>query len=129
MDDEYSAQALPGGLDRLRILKRDLVADRCMWIVLVAPKLMSIFRIDTPKGWSVESVRITDGGPACDFDTPEMGGFEDATAASGTITFRMPGAVYPCTVDIDASADFAGTLPGIPPTDTMTATGIPVAGC
>ena len=47
----------------------------------------------------------------------------------GDVTFGMMGAVYPCEVDIDVTADFAGVLPGIPPQDTLSAAMIPVTGC
>ena len=66
----YSAQALPGGLDRIRIFKRDLDADRCTWVVLVAPALPGMYPVTTPPGWSVESISISDVGAACDSDSP-----------------------------------------------------------
>ena len=60
-----------------------------------------------------------------------MFGSEAALDANGTVTFGMLGGtgVYPCTVDIDATFDFQGVLPGIPPTDAMVAVDIPVTGC
>lgn len=125
----YSAEALPGGLDRVRIFKRDLDADRCTWIVLVAPPIAGMYPVTTPAGWSVESISISDVGMACDSASPAMFGSEPATAAVGDVTFAMVGAIYPCEVDLDVTADFAGILPGIPAQDTMNAAAIPVTGC
>ncbi len=125
----YSAQALPGGLDRIRIFKRDLDADRCTWVVLVAPALPGMYPVTTPAGWSVESISISDVGAACDSASPAMFGSEPATSATGDVAFGMMGAVYPCELDIDVTADFAGILPAIPPQDTLLAASIPVTGC
>lgn len=128
----YSAIPLPGGLDRIRIHKADLDADRCTWIMLVYPGFAGPYPgVTVPAEWSVESITINDVAAACASDNPGMFGGEAAIDASGTVTFGMPGAggLYPCTVDIDASFDFQGLLPGIPPMDDMVATDIPVTGC
>ena len=125
----YSAVALPGGLDRIRIFKRDLDNDRCTWVVLVSPAIAGMYPVMTPGNWSVESISISDVGMACDSDNPAMFGSEPATAAVGDVMFGMMGAVYPCEVDIDVTADFAGILPGIPAQDTLTAAAVPVTGC
>ena len=125
----YTAIALPGGLDRIRIFKHDLEADRCTWLVLVAPSLPDQFAVTTPDGWSVESISISDVGAACNADDPGMFGAEAASSASGEITFGMLGAVYPCQIGIDVTADFAGMLPGIPGQDALLAADVPVAGC
>lgn len=128
----YTALAVPGGLDRIRINKADLDNDRCTWVILVAPAIPGTFPgMTIPAGWSVESVSINDVAIACDSDNPGMFGGEAALDANGTIGFGMLGGtgIYPCTVDIDATFDFAGMLPGIPPTDDMIAVDVPVAGC
>lgn len=128
----YSAVALPGGLDRIRIHKADLDADRCTWVVLVAPPIAGPYPgMMVPAGWSVESISINDVAAACDADNPFMFGSEPALDANGTIGFGMLGGtgIYPCTVDIDAVFDFQGILPMIPPMDAMTAAAIPVTGC
>lgn len=127
-DADYRAVAIVGGLDRIRIFKHDLVADHCTWITLVAPSLPSRFDVTTPEGWSVESIAISDMGDACDSDTPDMFGAETATSAMGAIEFGNPGVVYPCLVSPDVEAAFAGVLPGIPPTDDVVASDIPVEG-
>ncbi len=128
----YSALALPGGLDRIRIHKADLDEDRCTWVVLVAPELPNMFpNVTVPAGWSVESVTINDVAAACSADSPSMFGGEGAVGGNGTVTFGMVGGsgFYPCTIDIDAVFDFAGMLPGIPMMDAMVAAAVPVAGC
>lgn len=128
----YSAIAIPGGLDRIRINKANLDDDRCTWVVLVAPDIPSTYPgLTVPAGWSVESVSINDVAVACDSDNPAMFGFEAALDANGSIEFGMlgGGGLYPCMVDIDATFDFQGMLPGIPPTDAMLAIDIPVTGC
>ncbi|MEM9454181.1 MAG: hypothetical protein AAGF11_08370 [Myxococcota bacterium] len=128
----YSATAIPGGLDRIRINKADLDNDRCTWVVLVAPALPGSYPgLATPAGWSVESVFINDVAAACNSDNPAMFGSEPALDANGTITFGMlgGGGIYPCMVDIDALLDFQGVLPMIPPMDDMIAVDIPVMGC
>lgn len=126
---EYSAVAIVGGLDRLRVFERDLDADRCTWITLVAPQVDGQYEIVTPAGWAVENVMISDMGDACGADTPDMFGAESATAATGTVTFANMGAVFPCLVTVDVEAMFAGMLPNIPPVDVLAATDIPVDGC
>jgi hypothetical protein len=128
----YSAVAVPGGLDRIRINKANLDDDRCTWVILVAPSIPGMYPgMTIPAGWSVESISINDVAAACGSDNPAMFGSEPATDANGTIGFGMLGGtgIYPCTVDIDATFDFAGILPGIPPTDDMIATDVPVTGC
>lgn len=128
----YSAIAIPGGLDRIRINKADLDNDRCTWVILVAPALPGSYPgLAVPAGWSVESVSINDVAVACNSDNPAMFGSEPALDANGTITFGMlgGGGIYPCMVDIDALFDFQGVLPMIPPMDDMLAVDIPVMGC
>ncbi|MCA9708368.1 MAG: hypothetical protein KDK70_21140 [Myxococcales bacterium] len=128
----YAAVALPGGLDRIRITKANLGADRCTWLVLVAPPIGSPYpSVVGPAGWSVESIQINDVAVACDSDDPAMFGSEPALDGMGTIGFGMLGGtgIYPCTVDVDAVFDFQGVLPGIPPMDDMVAADVPVTGC
>jgi hypothetical protein len=125
----YSAVALPGGLDRIRVFRRDDTADQCMWMMLVAPGIAGMYPVDTPDGWAVESISISDSAAACESVDPGMFGAEAATAAAGTVGFAMVGMVYPCGIDVDVTADFAGLLPGIPAQVTMLASGIPVTGC
>jgi hypothetical protein len=125
----YRAEALPGGLDRIRVFKEDLDADRCTWMVLVMPGGVSPYAVMAPAGWAVESISASDAGAACNSDSPAMFGSEPAVAATGTVTFGLAGAVYPCEIDVDVTADFAGVLPGIPPQDTLQSTSLPVSGC
>jgi len=127
----YTAIALPGGLDRIRIHKADLDNDRCTWAVLVSPAKFSRFPITTPAGWAIESASINDVAAACDADTPGMFGAEAATMGVGSVAFGPLGVsgIYPCTVDVDVDLTFAGVLPGIPPNDVMDATNIAVTGC
>ncbi len=128
----YSAMAMPGALDRIRINKANLDDNRCTWIVLAAPPGPSFFPgITVPVGWSVESVFINDIAAACDSDNPVMFGSELAIDANGAVMFGMIGGtgIYPCTIDIDAVFDFQGILPGIPAMDAMVASDVPVMGC
>lgn len=128
----YSAIAVPGGLDRIRINKADLDNDRCTWVILVAPPTADMYPgMTIPAGWSVESIAINDVAVSCDAGNPAMFGSESALDANGSITFGMlgGGGLYPCMVDIDALFDFQGILPGIPPMDDMLAVDIPVMGC
>ncbi len=129
---EYSAIALPGGLDRIRIHKANLDADTCTWLVLVAPAMPgSDPGLEVPAGWSVETVAINDVAAACASGNPAMFGAEAALEAVGSVEFGKLGGtdIYPCTVDIDATFDFQGLTPGIPPTDTMSSSEIAVTGC
>ncbi len=126
---EYRAVAVIGALDRIRITKHDLASDRCSWITLVAPSSPGQYDVDTPRGWSVEQIAITDDGDACESDSPGMFESEPATSATGAIEFGEPGIVYPCLVSPAVDAAFAGRLPGIPPMDAFAATDIPVEGC
>jgi len=128
---DYTAIAIPGGLDRVRINKANLDEDRCTWVVLVSPPIPGQYPgVTLPAAWSVESISINDVADACSSGNPAMFGSEAALDADGTLTFGDLGEVgiYPCTVDVDLTMDFQGILPGIPPMDDMVATSIPVLG-
>lgn len=127
----YTAHALIGALDRIRVFKEDLDADRCTWIVLVSPAIGGTLDVTTPEGWSVESIQASDVGAACGSRSPAMFGAESATSAEGSIELGAvgPSGVYPCEVTVDVTASFAGILPGVPPIDVLAAAGIPVDGC
>ena len=128
---DYTAIAIPGGLDRVRINKTNLDEDRCTWMVLVSPAIPGQYPgVAVPAGWSVESISISDVAAACSSDNPAMFGSEPALDANGTVTYGALGGMglYPCTVDVDLTADFQGLLPGVPPMDDMVATSIPVLG-
>ena len=126
---EYRAVALVGALDRVRIFKHDLASDRCTTLTIVFPGSPGQYEVDTPRGWSVEHVAISDVPDACVSGDPTVFDGEAATAATGTIEFGDVGVVYPCLVSLDVDAAFAGRLPGIPPMDSLSATDIPVEGC
>lgn len=131
-NEVYSAIALPGGLDRIRIHKANLDDDTCTWVVLVAPAIPGMYpALVVTEGWAVESVAINDAAKSCDTDTPAMFGAEAALDATGTVEFGALGGtgIYPCAIDIEAMLDFQGLLPSIPTTDIMSATKIPVTGC
>jgi hypothetical protein len=126
---EYRALALVGALDRVRIFKHDLASDRCTTLTVVLPGSPGPYDVDTPRGWSVEHVAISDVPDACVSADPTVFDGEPATAATGAIEFGDVGVVYPCLVSLDVDAAFAGRLPGIPPMDSLSATDIPVEGC
>lgn len=127
----YTAEALVGALDRIRIFKEDLDADRCTWIVLVSPSIGGAYAVTTPEGWGVEQIDISDVGATCGSRSPGMFGAEAATAATGSIELGAigPTGVYPCDVTVNVTAEFAGVLPGIPASDVLDAVQIPVDGC
>lgn len=127
----YSARALFGGLDRVEIRKADHDNDRCMWLRIVRPaQAGQLPGVTTPMDWAVEQISINDVATSCDAENPGMFGAEQATGATGSVSFggELGQADYPCEVDVDVEAQFAGMLPGIPPSDTMNATGIEVDG-
>lgn len=127
----YTAEAVIGALDRIRVFKEDLDADRCTWITLVSPAIAEQYEVTTPEGWAVESIQASDVGDACGSESPAMFGAEVATSAEGTVELGAagPSGVYPCDVTVDVTASFAGILPGVPPVDVLDASAIPVDGC
>ncbi len=128
----YTAVAIPGGLDRIRVHKANLDDDLCTWMVLVAPAMPAMFpAVTTPMGWSVESAAINDSADSCEAQTPAMFGADAATDAEGAVAFGRNGAggVYPCTLDVDVTLQFAPMLPGVPSSATMSAIEIDVSGC
>jgi hypothetical protein len=127
----YTAEAVIGALDRIRVFKEDLDEDRCTWLTLVAPAIAGQYEVTTPEGWAVESIQASDVGDACGSRSPAMFGAEVATSAEGTVELGAvgPSGVYPCDVTVDVTANFAGILPGVPPVDVLDASAIPVDGC
>lgn len=126
----YSARAIIGALDRVEIRKADYDNDLCMWVRIVWPSQVGSYPgVTTPTDWTVEQISINDVATACEQDNPGMFGAEAATGASGAITFGRLGQFnYPCTIDVDVDAQFAGNLPDIPAQVSMTATEVPVDG-
>jgi len=127
----YTAVAIPGGLDRIRIHKANLDTDTCTWMVLVAPSAVSAYpAVATPEGWSLEEVGINDVAATCSVNNPAMFGAEAAIDAEGTVEFGELGGsgLYPCSLDVDTSLEFQGLLQ-VPQMDTMVATDLAVTDC
>lgn len=126
----YRAVALIGGLNRVRIFKRNDADDLCTFVSLVDPSFGAFGSIDVTQPWGVEYAGITDSAAACDSDNPLMFGSDEATDGDGAIDLADVGmGGVPCTVDIDVSLDFDGAVLQVPDSDTMTATDLPVQGC
>jgi hypothetical protein len=120
-DGIYAAIAIPGGLDRIRVTKRNDDDGTCTWAVLVTPSNGGVFAVTVTDPWTVESMGTNNDPDSCD-DNPPVA-TEDATSATGTIDLDGVMTVFPCTVDIDVTIDF--------PSDevAMIADDIPVTGC
>jgi hypothetical protein len=124
----YSAIAVPGGLDRIRIFKSNFDDDLCTRLTLVWPSEGGApWQVDTPPMWGVEGADLTEGAAGCEGPMPGFG--EPATGATGSVTFGMMGQVFPCEIDVDVTLDFAGAMAPLPMSDTMAAMGIAVEGC
>lgn len=122
----YSAVAIIGGLDRVRIAKADHDADLCTLLSLVSPASMGPLTITTPEGWSVEFASISAGAAACGGQEPPQGVI--ATAGTGTVGFGELGVAFPCSIDVDVQLEFPADMQ-VPTDDAMSAVAIAVDGC
>jgi hypothetical protein len=128
---QYRAVALIGGLNRVRVMKRNDDDDTCTYVSLVEPAFKGTFGdVDVTDPWGVEYAGITDSAAACDSDNPVMFGGSAATDGQGTVGLENVGmAAIPCVVDIDVTFTFDDAIPALPEMDDMNATDIPVQGC
>jgi hypothetical protein len=118
----YAAYAIIGGLDRLRIAKT--VGGTCFYIQLVSPNTMG-GGLTLPQNWGFESARAVQPAAACNpsYLGPITNTF-DATSQSGTIQFPS---ISPKTVtSVMATIVFANNPMWCPPSETFSATNIPV---
>jgi hypothetical protein len=123
-DPAYSAFAIIGGLDRLRITKT--VGGTCFAIQLVSPPTAGNGGLTLPTNWGFESASAMQPGLACDprYLGPISNVFE-ATAQSGTITWQ--GNNLPQSVQsVQVTLTFGGNPPWCPPSEVASAMNVPV---
>lgn len=116
----YAAFYLPGGLDRIHIVKTDPTRDVCFVVGLAGPSSShEPGRLTLPEGWELEFARALQPAGACEpnYDGSIAGGAE-AQSASGTIAWEGS---LPQTI-----ASIAIELAFPPFVESMSATDIPV---
>jgi hypothetical protein len=115
----YTAVAMPGGLDRVRITRVSTADQTCMMMTLVSPMTVDGFDIDIPDPWRIESIARW-AQTTC---TGDMNAFADT--ATGTITFGGLDAlsIYPCLLSFDVDINFPAA-----PTSVWNVQDVPVAG-
>jgi hypothetical protein len=128
-DGDYRAVAIPGGLDRIRVMKRSDSAGTCTFVTLVTPSNGAPFDVTVTNPWVIESIAINDVPESCASDNPFESGGEYAVAATGTIDHADAMGAFPCTVDIAIDIDFDPMLLPVPESDVMNAMDIAVSGC
>lgn len=101
----YTAVAMPGGLDRVRITRVNSADQTCMTMTLVSPMMFDDFDIDIPDLWRIESVARWDQA-TCTGDMDEL-----SDGGTGAITFGGYDGLglYPCLLSIDVVLDFAAS--------------------
>ncbi|WP_437668987.1 hypothetical protein [Sorangium sp. So ce131] len=123
---EYSAFYWPGGLDHVVVRKSDEAAGRCVLLYIDAPTESAAgLDVVLPEGWGLSRALVTDRAEDCKGSDPQPSDTAvNATAATGSLSWRETGAVAPCAVDVDVTL----TFPEEPATERLRATGVAVEG-
>jgi hypothetical protein len=119
---QFTAIALPGGLDRMVIIKS--FGDTCIGITVVNPGQGGVLGL--PPNWGLESASARQPAAACDprFAGPVTDSFE-ATFVAGAATWQ--GSPFPAVIqNIDARLEFDGAPSWCPPSDDLRAADLPV---
>ncbi len=104
-DAQYSATAVPTALDRVHIVRHEVGPGLCATISVASPTDWSPFEVQTPVGWSVESIGAFWVGATCG-EPPGWQGTQ-AGSATGEITFAGTGEWgYPARLGLDVTAVF-----------------------
>ncbi|MCA9700016.1 MAG: hypothetical protein KC431_21000, partial [Myxococcales bacterium] len=83
----YEAVAMPGGLDRVVVTRRNFNTTTCTEMVLVSPMMFDDFDVTLPATWQVELVRQWNGTTTCPADK----GSPDHIAGGGTGSIQFQG--------------------------------------
>jgi hypothetical protein len=101
-DDAYRGALIIGGVDRIRIFRRDDVADTCTWLTLVAlPGGESTYDVDATTPWVLESAAWNEVADSCDSDFPGEAGENPIPDAWGTIELEQASPQLPCFAHVD----------------------------
>jgi hypothetical protein len=97
---------IPGGLDRIRIFRRDDAANTCVWMTLAWPGGVSQYDVEVTGAneWTVEGVSRNDDASSCDGDFP--GSIEDIPVPDATGEAILSGedpSGLPCEVGVDVT--------------------------
>jgi hypothetical protein len=126
----YSAVAQPGGLDHLFIQKKDVTSNVCFKIHLVHPSAAVNPTFKVPAPWGPAQATAIPDAKACDGPSPVSAVYA-ASSIVGSVTFTpapSPQQPYPKLVTIQATLTFTNPIAPIPPSETFTATDVPVTG-
>ena len=122
----YSAAVIPGGLDRLVIVKSDPGRQLCFRLTLRAPDTESVLPLRLPDTWTVESAGATAGTGAggCAPGTLPPPVVTAASGASGSVSWT---GALPCPIDVEVTLRF--NAPGLPPEEILRARTLTPSGC
>lgn len=123
VEPTYRAVFVPGTPNELRILQADPSAGRCTWLVLTDDPL-GWLAIATPSGWNARATYTNEVPTSCAGD-PRTSGYSEGSHAMGTIVATAEGTLAPCSIDVDATLEFASESF----TATFAAVGLAVEGC
>jgi len=126
----YAAQALPGGLDHILIMKQNDSAGRCIRIMADAPTT-GTYGVTIPNPWGVNTISAYNSTTNClDPNQSPPGTPEHAASATGTISWTLdPNHYYPCHLDLNVTAIFLNPPGWLDANVSLQATQLAVAGC
>jgi hypothetical protein len=101
-EDGYRGALIIGGIDRVRIFRRDDAAKTCTWLTLAAlPGGESPYDVDATTPWVLESAAWNDAPESCETNFPAESGEVLVPDAWGTIDLQPPAPALPCLADVD----------------------------
>ncbi len=126
----YAAQALPGGLDHILIMKQNDTAGRCIRIMADAPT-NGTYGVTIPSPWGVNTITASHSTTDClDPNQSPPGTPEHAASATGTISWTLdPNHYGPCQLDVAVTATFDNPPGWLDANVSLQATHLAVAGC
>lgn len=126
---DYRGALIIGGIDRVRIFRRDDAAGTCTWLTLAAvPGGESPYDVDAPTPWVLESAAWNDAPESCETNFPAEAGEVLIPDAWGTIDLHPPAPALPCLADIDVQLQLLEN-PDPPVFIELCQTMIPLDGC
>ncbi len=126
----YAAQAWPGGLDHIIIMKQNDTAGRCLRIIADAPTT-GFYNVTIPQPWGVGTIVAYHSTTNClDGNQQPAGTPENAASATGSISFTVdPNHLYPCQLDVNVTAIFDNPPGWLDASVGLQATNVAVTGC
>lgn len=108
----YTAEAVIGGLDRIRIFREQLAGQpRCTVITIVSPASGGTTDggLTLPPNWALQNAYVKDRACA------QGGTITGTQTVSGEITFNGTANPYPTSLNVHATAFFTAGSTGFPP--------------